>query len=187
MAPDDPTPDGPTGHLSPEQMRMLQDAAAFAARRHEGQRRRDGRTPYASHPVRVTLTVRCLFGCGDFVALCAALLHDVIEDTGADWDLLAERFGPEVADVVAALSKDARLPEDRREPAYDAQLAAGPWQARLIKLADVYDNVSDSVNPKMREKAVGRAHRALAMVDAADPRFAAAVAAVNALLAQSAD
>jgi hypothetical protein len=57
---------------------------------------------------------------------------------------------------VAAMSKDMRMIEPVRESAYDAQLAAGPWQARLIKLADVYDNLHDSINNPRRAEARGK-------------------------------
>ena len=53
-------------------------------RAHAGQVRKDGRTPYVAHCFRVTMTVRDVFGCTDPVCLCAALLHDTIEDTGVD-------------------------------------------------------------------------------------------------------
>ena len=51
------------------------------------------------------------------------------------------------------------------EKAYDRQLAKAPWQARLVKLADVYDNISDSVDDKMRAKAIQQAVRALGIAD----------------------
>ena len=122
---------------------LWQDAAAFSARAHRGQIRKDGATPYASHPARVALTLRHIFGCEDDVAIAAAFLHDTIEDTATDYDDLEEAFGVEVADIVASLTKNMMLPEAQREPEYDARLAAGDWRARLIKLADVYDNLSD--------------------------------------------
>ena len=70
-------------------------------RMHQGQFRKDGRTPYVAHPFRVAMTVRHAFGVDDEVAL-AALLHDVIEDTAADYDDIAAACGTAVADVVAA-------------------------------------------------------------------------------------
>lgn len=124
---------------------LWQRAASFAARAHEHQKRKDGGTPYFAHPCRVALTIAVVFGETDEQAMAAALLHDVIEDGETDYDDLAAQFGELVAGVVAALSKDARLPEHEREPAYDAQLAEADWRARLIKLADVYDNLSDTV------------------------------------------
>jgi guanosine-3',5'-bis(diphosphate) 3'-pyrophosphohydrolase len=109
------------------------------------------------------MTVRDVFGVDDPVALAAALLHDVIEDTTADYDDLEKDFGTDVADVVAALTKDMRKQNDQREAEYDRQLAAAPWQARLIKLADVYDNVSDSIDHGMKKKAIEKACRAVAI------------------------
>src|SRR6478735_6818382 len=92
-------------------------AAAFAARKHEHQKRKDGKTPYFSHPVRVCLVVRQVFGFDDPRMLAAALLHDTIEDTTTDYDDIVERFGPDVARWVAAVSKDSRMPFDEREEA----------------------------------------------------------------------
>jgi len=118
-------------------------AAAFAARAHRHQLRKDKETPYFSHPVRVCLVVRHVFGFDDPRMLAAALLHDTIEDTTTDYDDLIEHFGPEVAKWVSALSKDSRMPNDEREEAYCRQLSASDWQAKVIKLADQYDNLGD--------------------------------------------
>ena len=138
-----------------------QRAASMAARFHDGQFRKDGKTPYIAHPFRVAMIVRDVFDVRDPVALTAALLHDTIEDTTADYDDIFKEFGAEVADVVAALTKDMRKHDDLREAEYDRQLAAAPWQARLIKLADVYDNLSDCPNDSMRKKAISKAQRAI--------------------------
>ena len=122
---------------------LWHEAVGFACRAHAGQLRKDGLTPYVSHVVRVALTVRDLFGCDDEACLAAALLHDVIEDTPADYDDILEAFGPTTADAVAALTKDMRLPEDERERLYDEGLVRADWRAKLIKLADVHDNFHD--------------------------------------------
>src|SRR5438309_10990310 len=98
--------------------RSLLEAIAFAARTHQGQIRKDGKTPYASHVFRVCLVLRHVFGVDDERALRAAVLHDTIEDTTTDFDDLQERYGAEVAGWVALLSKDKRLPDDQREAAY---------------------------------------------------------------------
>jgi len=125
---------------------LWRDAAAFAARKHSGQLRRDGRTPYFAHVVRVAMTVSETFGCHDEETLAAALLHDLIEDTTTDYDDLLERFGKGVSDMVAALTKNMWMPEAAREKDYDARIARADWRVRLIKLADAYDNLLDSVN-----------------------------------------
>ncbi len=140
---------------------VFHDAAAYAARLHANQHRNDGRTPYFCHPARVALTVAARLGCTDETVLAAAVLHDVIEDTPADYDDLLERFGRDVADLVACLSKDARMIECDREADYDRRLSAGPWQARLIKLADVYDNLRDATTAHARRKLLGKAKRAV--------------------------
>lgn len=120
------------------------EAAAFAARAHQHQKRKDGQTPYVSHVFRVCLVVRHTFGFDDPKMLAAALLHDTIEDTATDCDDIVERFGPEVARWVAALTKDMRLPHDEREATYAQALAEADWQVKALKLADLYDNLGDS-------------------------------------------
>src|SRR2546421_13103378 len=111
----------------PDAVRPLLDAIAFAARAHRHQLRKDGQTPYASHPFRVCLVTRHVFGIDDPQVLTAAVLHDTVEDTTTDYDDLREHFGQEVAGWVALLSKDKRQPEPEREAAYVEQLVHAPW------------------------------------------------------------
>lgn len=136
----------------------LMEAVSFAARAHRNQMRKDKETPYSAHPMRVCLVASQVFGVSDPAVLTAALLHDTIEDTTTDFDDLTEQFGPEVAGWVAALSKDTRLPDAEREEAYKKVLAAAPWPVQVCKLADIYDNLTDSVHlsEKHRAKTVAR-------------------------------
>jgi guanosine-3',5'-bis(diphosphate) 3'-pyrophosphohydrolase len=145
-------------------MRPLLEAIAFAARAHQGQIRKDGETPYASHVFRVCLVVRHVFGIDDQSILTAAVLHDTVEDTTTDFDDLEEKFGAQVADWVGRLSKDKRLPEQEREKAYVETLAGSCWQVKICKLADVFDNLMDSVHskPAMRTRVFENSHRYLA-------------------------
>lgn len=142
---------------------LLLNAISFAARAHQGQFRNDGQTPYASHPFRVFTVLSRVFGVDDLETLAAAVLHDTIEDTTTDHDALSEAFGARVADFVAALSKDKRLPEERRERDYHDGLAAAPTEVQLCKLADVYDNLIDSVgmDAKQRQKKIDKARQAV--------------------------
>ena len=158
-----------------------QRAASFAARKHAGQLRKDGQTPYFAHPVRVAMIVRHVFGQADETALVAALLHDVIEDTTVDYDELKDEFGGDVADAVAALSKDSRLPEEQREAEYDRQLSVASWQARLVKLADVYDNYCDARSDQERAKYAEKAERAIRCARHA-PELTLAVTALRKLV-----
>lgn len=133
---------------------LLLEAISFAARAHDGQLRKDGRTPYAAHPLRVMTILQQVFRVTDRETLAAAALHDVIEDTTTDFDDVEEHFGARVAGFVALLSKDSRLREDEREAAYRAALAAAPVEVKLCKLGDMYDNLADcgGSSPAFRDK-----------------------------------
>lgn len=130
-------------------------AAAMAAKAHIGQTRRDG-SPYFAHPARVAALLAWAGGNERLIA--AGFLHDVIEDGPTDYDDILEACGVDVADWVALMTKDMRMREDVREPAYIDQLKQGAWQARAIKLADQIDNWQDGLSdqaslPKRLEKA----------------------------------
>ena len=158
-----------------------QRAAQLAAVHHQGQTRKDGTTPYVAHAFRVAMTVRDVFGVDDPTALCAALLHDLLEDTPVDYDDICGEFGTQVADIVAALTKDMRMPEAEREAAYDRQLEAASWQAKLVKLADVYDNTCDGGLENITAKRMDRAERALKLA-ASEPKLADAAKLVQNLI-----
>jgi guanosine-3',5'-bis(diphosphate) 3'-pyrophosphohydrolase len=145
------------GSIPNSEDRLVGEAASFAARAHVRQLRKDGQTPYVSHPFRVCLVLRNVFGIEDRQALMAAILHDTIEDTTTDFDDLAQRFGTEVAQWVACLTKESRLPEEERETAYCKCLATSAWQVKACKLADVYDNLLDAT--QLSEDKRYKAHR----------------------------
>jgi len=143
-------------------MELIQRASAFATHAHRHQTRNDG-TPYVSHCFRVAMTIMHEFGFEDEEVIAAALLHDTIEDCDVDYDDILEAFTRNVANYVAVMTKDMRLEEEIREVSYDKQLQDGPWQGRLIKLADVYDNYSDADTEKVKLKLVDRANRILTL------------------------
>jgi (p)ppGpp synthase/HD superfamily hydrolase len=161
---------------------LWQEAAAFAANAHKHQVRNDGR-PYVSHCFRVAMTISLVFGFEDTEVLAGALLHDTIEDCDVDYDEILELFGRNVANYVAVMTKDMRLEEPIREVSYDKQLAEGPWQGRLIKLADVYDNYTDSPKEK-RSTYVEKVSRILALTEN-DPQLQDAHAKLQELLQES--
>ena len=143
-------------------VQSLLRAAAFAARKHDGQTRADGATPYFSHVSRVTLILSHVFGVRDPEVLTAAFLHDTVEDTATDYDELEEQFGTQVADYVIALTKNVMLPKKRREDEYAARLIAAPEAVKIAKLADLFDNLSDRVNSPKIVKTTATAERLLA-------------------------
>jgi guanosine-3',5'-bis(diphosphate) 3'-pyrophosphohydrolase len=169
--------------------RSLLEAVSFAARAHARQMRKDGRTPYAAHPCRVGLIARHVFGIDDPAVLTAALLHDTIEDTTTDCDDLIEQFGAEIAGWVAILSKDKRLPDDEREERYRENLRQAPWQVKVCKLADIFDNLLDSSHlpADKRRRTIERSRGYLAALNTSDlpPAARRAIQLVQQLLAET--
>jgi (p)ppGpp synthase/HD superfamily hydrolase len=166
---------------------LLFEAVSFAARAHRNQVRKDGQTPYAAHTFRVCLVLRHVFGIDDPRVLTAALLHDTIEDTPTDFDDLAEQFGAEVAGWVAALTKDMRREEAEREEEYRRVLATAPWPVVVCKLADLYDNLTDSrhLSPDRRDHTIRRQEEYLSALRPTLPSEArSAFAAVERRLGQ---
>ena len=90
----------------------LISAYEFAAKCHEGQTRSSGE-PYIVHPVAVAYILLELGM--DTDTLCAALLHDVVEDTAATLDDVQKRFGHDVAMLVDGVTKLATVPTFSKE------------------------------------------------------------------------
>jgi guanosine-3',5'-bis(diphosphate) 3'-pyrophosphohydrolase len=118
-------------------------AIVFACEQHRGQKRieADGEVDYIIHPLRVAEHLRRLAGIDDVVILCAAVLHDTIEDSGTRYDELADAFGDRVARIVAELTNDSRLPKTERHEDMIRRAATMSPDAKLIKLSDRYDNM----------------------------------------------
>ncbi len=131
-------------YLSPEQVAVVLDAYHFAAEAHQGQKRKTGE-PYISHPVSVADILADLRL--DPQTLMAALLHDVIEDTGIDKAQLADRFGEEVAELVDGVSKldqiEFRSRAEAQAESFRKMLLAmvGDIRVILVKLADRTHNM----------------------------------------------
>ena len=87
-------------------------AYEFAAKAHEGQVRSSGK-PYITHPLAVAYTLLELGM--DTDTICAALLHDVVEDTDATLDDLKKRFGQDVALLVDGVTKLSKIPTSTKE------------------------------------------------------------------------
>jgi len=89
-------------YLSEEQIDTVMRAYEFGAAAHEGQTRKSGE-PYISHPVAVAQELADMRM--DPQAICAAILHDVVEDTEASLNDIEQQFGAEVAALVDGVSK----------------------------------------------------------------------------------
>ncbi len=147
----------------PQVPKLVTDAIRFAAWKHTHQVRKDGKTPYISHPFRVMTQLAVGLGITDPEILAAAVLHDTIEDTTADYDDLYHKFGKRVADMVAILTKDKRRFDTDREDEYFALLEKAPAGVKLIKMSDTLDNLLDAttLSPEGAAKAADKGERLL--------------------------
>ena len=91
-----------TKSLKPDEIERLKVAYDFAEKAHEGQYRKSGE-PYIYHPVAVAEILLSLEM--DVTTLVAALLHDVVEDTGVTLEEIKEKFGETVALLVDGVTK----------------------------------------------------------------------------------
>ena len=91
-----------SGHTSEQVRQYLTDAFIFAYKAHRHQKRMTGE-PYIIHPIAVADILAELEVDPDTIA--GALLHDTIEDTAADWELLSQMFSPTVANLVDGVTK----------------------------------------------------------------------------------
>ena len=127
-----------------DDLELLRRAFDFAAEQHKTQTRLSGE-PFLSHPVEVAHLLADMKL--DVTALCAALLHDVVEDTKIPLTQIDEMFGPDVARLVEGATKISRLdllaPEARQAENVRKMLLAMVNDVRvvMIKLADRLHNM----------------------------------------------
>lgn len=124
---------------------IILGAKKFAQEKHKNQKRKDGVTSYSDHLEGVVNRLKNL-GVTDKDVLCAAWLHDIIEDTDVTFDQINERFGREVAVIVLSLSKDQNILKKDREIQYISQLKDASFQTKIIKLCDISANLKDLAN-----------------------------------------
>ncbi|MDE6299654.1 MAG: HD domain-containing protein, partial [Muribaculaceae bacterium] len=86
-----------------KKVEIIERAYRFAKEAHRGVRRRSGE-PYILHPIAVAQIVISELGLGS-TSICAALLHDVVEDTEFTLDDIRNAFGPKIAEIVDGLTK----------------------------------------------------------------------------------
>lgn len=122
-------------------------AVAFAAKKHSTQRRKDAEaSPYINHPIALANVLANEAGVNDEMVLCAAVLHDTIEDTETTSDELVSEFGEEIASIVLEVSDDKSLHKDVRKQKQIEHAALASKQAKLVKLADKISNLRDIID-----------------------------------------
>ena len=118
-------------------MYYINKAMKFAAQAHDGQYRRDKKTPYIIHPMRVYNHL-ATHGETNIAVLTAALLHDVVEDTSATLEEIEKVFGTKVATIVDLLTHR----DEDTYMEYIHKMIDSP-EAIRVKCSDMHDNYND--------------------------------------------
>lgn len=122
------------------------DALAFAARSHGGQTVPGTGFPYVTHLTSVAQEVMAALsveaGRDGALAVTAALLHDVIEDTPTQPAEVEARFGARILAAVLALTKNPELPKDRRMADSLERILEQPAEVAMVKMADRIVNLA---------------------------------------------
>ncbi|MBZ9539666.1 bifunctional GTP diphosphokinase/guanosine-3',5'-bis pyrophosphate 3'-pyrophosphohydrolase [Modicisalibacter tunisiensis] len=132
------------GYLPQDEIRQVKRAFYYAEQAHDGQRRRSGE-PYVTHPLAVSNILANMHM--DYQSLMAAMLHDVIEDTGVTKEALAAQFGDAVAELVDGVSKLTQITFEDKAVAqaenFQKMVMAMSQDIRVIivKLADRLHNM----------------------------------------------
>ena len=133
-----------TEYLESDQVNLVRRANSYAEQAHDGQLRISG-DPYVTHPLAVAGILREMHM--DHQSVAAAMLHDVIEDTGLTKEAISGQFGSSVADIVDGVSKLNRIEfstqaEAQAENFQKMALAmAKDIRVILVKLADRMHNM----------------------------------------------
>ena len=129
----------------------LLEALHFAAQKHAGQRRKGvAREPYINHLIEVSLLLEKSTGGADPALVVAGLLHDTLEDTDTELSQLRRRFGADVAQLVAEVSDDRRLPQAERKRVQLETMGDRSQRARLLRIADKTSNLRSVIESPPR-------------------------------------
>lgn len=127
--------------------KLIVKAAHFAAEKHKFQKRKSDLSPYINHPLAVADLLRRA-GVSDPETLAAAILHDVVEDTGTSLKEVEAAFGPTVTFLVEAVTGDKSLGQvgckkqqlERAKHCQDARVAQIKLADKLHNLASFFDS-----------------------------------------------
>src|SRR5690554_6183477 len=133
-----------SSYLAADQVNLVRRAYYYAEQAHDGQRRRSGEA-YVTHPLAVANILADMHM--DHQSLMAAMLHDVIEDTGIAKEAISAQFGETVAELVDGVSKLTQMKFENKAEAQAenfqkmALAMARDIRVILVKLADRLHNM----------------------------------------------
>lgn len=121
---------------------MIEKAIVFATQAHEGQFRKGADRPFILHPLEVGEIVSTMTE--DEEVICAAILHDTIEDCeGITGEIIAQQFSERIARMVEQESEDKSKTWMERKTHTIEKLKVAPWEIQMIGLADKLSNMRD--------------------------------------------
>jgi (p)ppGpp synthase/HD superfamily hydrolase len=125
-----------------DSVRRIMAAARFAAEKHVQQKRKgENGEPYFNHLLEVAELITASNPNLDAQLIMAAFLHDTVEDTGVTLQELEQRFGKDVADLVAEVTDDKSLPKEIRKQLQVEHTPEKSSRAQTLKLADKISNL----------------------------------------------
>ncbi len=131
--------------LQESEIKLFLKALTFAADKHRNQRRKNlEASPYINHPISLA-NILCNEGqITDIEVICAALLHDTVEDTETTSEELKIAFGREICAIVMDVTDDKSIKDKQKRK--QLQIEHAPHistSAKLVKLADKISNLRD--------------------------------------------
>jgi guanosine-3',5'-bis(diphosphate) 3'-pyrophosphohydrolase len=146
-------------NASPNEIKLLVRAIAFASEKHSTQRRKDAAaSPYINHPIALVDVLANEGNVTNIDTLCAAALHDTIEDTATTADELKSIFGEKITTIVLELTDDKSLPKHVRK---EKQIEHAPHcspEAKVVKIADKICNLRNILAAPPADWSVERKH-----------------------------
>jgi (p)ppGpp synthase/HD superfamily hydrolase len=134
-------------------LRLVSEAADFAARRHTGQQRKGrGSEPYVNHLAEVANLLSIATEGMDAELVAAGWLHDTIEDTATTCEELAQKFGERVAALVVEVTDDMTLAKEKRRLRQIVDAPKKSPGAKLIKIADKISNIRARILPQPNQE-----------------------------------
>ena len=112
-------------------MELVSEAVTFAAKAHDGMRRKKSEVPYILHPMEAAVIVGTMTNDSNVIA--ASVLHDVVEDTEITIEEIEEKFGHRVRELVESETEDKRI----------ILPPAETWRIRKEESLEVLKNTDD--------------------------------------------
>lgn len=178
---------------------LVERAMRIAAQAHRHHHRKGSDLPYITHPAHAAM-ILLRAGIDDDEILAAALLHDVVEDTEHSLEMLAADFPSKVVQLVAAMTERKHDHDGRkrswqeRKEEHLRHIAAEPWEARAIVLADKLHNLGSMLEDLARgvdlwsrfnappERILWYYHEMVAVAEHGDSRLAPLAAECRSLI-----